>query len=1458
MQQFITNEIVSELSIKLNTKVSIGKIEYKLFNDIAIHDLYAEDQQKDTLIFVKNVDAHFKFWKFFQRKIIFTSVDLDQLYGNLIIDKKGHSNLEFVLNAFKAPPTKDSTQIVYRINKFRIKNSKFNFTNFKELQNLPKDVFNENKLKLKDINIDISLNVFKKDSLNMRVLSFSAKESTGLIITDFKTQIIGSLRGVKIPEIDLRMPNSDLHLEDIRLSYDSLADLKHFSDKVKWNAPIKLSKIAFSDLSAFVPDFKNVKGTATVKGLINGRMSSLRFQKFEVRYGNSFLLNADLDINGLPDLQGAFFYGKINDLHFDKSDIQDFISDLRRRPVLLPNELSQLGLIKYRGNITGFLNNLVVYGNLNTNIGSLSTDILLKFGNKLKDLAYNGTVKSESLLLGKLLSNKQLGEISFNLNTVGIKKENTKFQGMINAQISEFQFNNYSYHDIKLGGKYDGKGFDGTFDLNDKNVNAHFTGKIDLSQKLPIYDFGLNIKNTNFNALKLTDKYPDATLSLNAKTKMVGNSLDNINGFVRFDSIEFRNQDKVLNIDKIQFISRIEKDITQFSISSDFVNGAFNGNFKYSTVGQTIDKIVKKYLPSLSLSSKNSIDKTPNQIDVNLEIANTSKISEVLELPYTIEGLATIKGSIDEKANVINLSANVPLLKLSKQQVENISIYFDNSNQQLQLVTRAQVKEKDAVMNVFLKAGASNDSIIAKLGWQNAAQVTNAGEIHTITEFRKDNGRNSAELTVLPTQVIISDSVWSIHPCKINFNADSTIQVRNFSFDNNNKQFIHINGVASKSMNDGLSLDMNDLDLDFVMNLLKLKGISLSGIVTGKATLFSLLQKPIFEANLHVKDFKLNHKWIGNGDVTSNWDKINSKLLAHGTFVNEKNDTLVVANGVFNPSTDTINVIFNAKRFSIEFLNQYLESVAQDVKGFASGKVRMFGLLKHGVSFDGDVYVDKGQASIKTLKTTYFLNDSVHLTRNTIEFRNIKVTDQERNPASLNAILNHNGFFQHMNFDVNIAGNNILALNTQPADNEYFFGKAYAKGTVHIFGDDKVANINVNAVSQPQTKCFIQMGGASKASDNSFINFISKKEDTNKDTVSHQKSNGNEMNVKVNLQIEVTPDAEMELIVDPKAGDMITGKGKGNLRVEFDSFSDIKLYGTYTINSGYYLFTLQNLMRKEFKIDQGSTLAWTGSPFNAQCNIRALYPLTASLKDLDESLLSTTSRTSVPVNCVLKLTDNIMKPTIGFDIDLPQSDEGVKQRVKSIINTDEMMNRQILYLLLFNKFYTPDYMKTAATTNFGSSEAISFATSTLSAQLNNWMSQMLKSNNLSFGFDYRQSDQTSSDIQAQILYQPNNRLIINGNLGYRNDFYTTNANANKFIGDVDIQYLLNESGKLRFKAYNHTIDRLQLSKATQTQGVGFIYKEDFNSMSELFNYYWHFIVGNKNAKTNEKTVPEKK
>lgn len=1440
VQNFIVQSVTHELSTRLKSKVTVGKIEYKLFNSVKLNDLYVQDLERDTLIYVDETKANFNLRAIFSGKIIFTGLEFKNLYGNLKVDTTGHTNLDFVIKAFKTPKKESSSVITYKIDHLKIRNSRFSYSkqNGKPTRNAA--IINPDSLRLSNINADIILHLMRKDTLSAEIKSLSMSEKSGFTLKKLSTQMQASTHGAKIQFIELLLPASQLNLTDIELKYDSLADFKHFVEKVKWNAPINNSSISFADFSAFIPEFKGINKSVTLKGQVSGRISSLRFKKMELKYGKSLSLNADLDLSGLPYINETFIYGQINELKADKRDIQDIVSGLSKKPFVLPKELNQLGTVIYKGNISGFLSNLVAYGNLKTNMGSISTDILVQLENKFKDLNYNGTVKSNNFELGKLLSNKNLGKASFSFNTNGIKKAGEAIRGNVKATVNEIEFNQYVYRDIAMDGKYDGTGFDGAIKLSDENINADFKGVIDLTKKLPVFDFELDVKDVNPHALHLIKTYPGALLSFSGRTNMIGNSPDNINGIILFDSIKLTNIDKTLNINEIKFISNIDGNNTNFLINSDYVNGSFKGDFKYSNVSSTINKIIQYYLPALSVSTK-KYSKTQNHIDIDLIIENTDEISEVLNLPYQLKGTSTIKGSIDERQNKINITGNFAEFRAKKQSFENIILSIENQQQQLKLTTRAQMPDKKGSTRLYLFAAAAKDSVTTQLGWQNSSKITNAGEFQTITKFRNIDNKLAVKMNILPTQVIISDSIWDIRASKIELNPDKTIAIDNFKFENK-EQFIHINGKVSQNLTDGVTVSMKDVDVDYVMQVLKLKGISFGGHVTGKAELISLLKQPVLLAELDVKKLLINNKLIGDTKVNSAWDNENKQILLGAEMYDENKKEIAIAKGVYVPKNDSLDVTFDTKGIAIGFLNTYFESVAQNVKGLGHGKFRMYGRSKN-LGFEGNIFVDKGQATIKMLNTTYFFNDTVRLTRKTIAIKNMKIYDEEKNQGNMTGLITHNGMFQNMKYNVDVYGKKILAMNTRSSDNDYFFGRAYATGTVNIQGDTKEAVISINAVSQPKTKCYIQMGGASSASDNSFINFINTRSRTEKEI--DIKKTGSNFNVVVDMKIDVTPDAELELIIDPKGGDAIKGKGSGNLRVQFDSFSDMKLYGTYAIDAGSYLFTLQTVIRKEFKIDKGSTIQWTGNPFDAQVDIRAIYPLTASLSDLLEDVSSSTNRGSVPVNCVLNLSENLIQPTIKFEIDLPLSDESMKQRVRSIINTEEMMNRQIAYLLVLSKFYTPDNKG-----NAGLNNTISFAVSTFSAHLNNLIQKSLNTNNLSLGVDWQKSELQTDEVKAQLNYQ-NKRIILNGEFGYRNENVNTSTNASKFIGDFDLEYLLIESGKLRAKAYSHTIDRAQLKEAKSTQGFGLIYKEDFESVGDMLNYYWKIITGITKKKKNE-------
>lgn len=293
------------------------------------------------------------------------------------------------------------------------------------------------------------------------------------------------------------------------------------------------------------------------------------------------------------------------------------------------------------------------------------------------------------------------------------------------------------------------------------------------------------------------------------------------------------------------------------------------------------------------------------------------------------------------------------------------------------------------------------------------------------------------------------------------------------------------------------------------------------------------------------------------------------------------------------------------------------------------------------------------------------------------------------------------------------------------------------------------------------------------------------------------------------------------------------------------------MFGNYHIDQGIYKFSLQEIIRKDFIIENGSTITFNGPPLDATLDIKATYTVaSASLNDLIPEGGSLTQQPNVRVNCMMNLTGILLRPTIKLGIEIPNERDDVQAIVRNYISTEEQMNMQMLYLLGIGKFYMQDNTNT----NQGSSMMTSVLSSTLSGQLNNMLSQVINNNNWNFGTNLSTGDKGFSELEtfegilsAQLL---NNRLLINGNFGYRDNPL---ANTN-FVGDFEAEWLLNRSGEVRLKAYNETNDRYYTKTNLTTQGIGIMYKKDFNKWNELF--FWNRWKLNRLKKQSE-SVEEK-
>jgi len=277
------------------------------------------------------------------------------------------------------------------------------------------------------------------------------------------------------------------------------------------------------------------------------------------------------------------------------------------------------------------------------------------------------------------------------------------------------------------------------------------------------------------------------------------------------------------------------------------------------------------------------------------------------------------------------------------------------------------------------------------------------------------------------------------------------------------------------------------------------------------------------------------------------------------------------------------------------------------------------------------------------------------------------------------------------------------------------------------------------------------------------------------------------------------------------------------------------MFGTFTVDHGTYGITIQNIIKKNFTFNRGGTIVFGGDPYNAALNLQALYTVNGvSLSDLNigTSFASNTIR----VNCLMNIGGQPNNPQVDFDLEMPTVNADEQQMVRSIINGQQEMNQQVLYLLGIGRFYNQGLNNANTEQADRTTLAMqSFLSGTLSTQINSLLNSVIKNDNWNFGANISTGDEGWHNAEYEGLVSGrmlNNRLLLNGQFGYRDNARQANPS---FIGDFDIQYLLYPNGNLALKVYNQTNDRYFTKSSLNTQGIGLIMKKDFNGIRELFN-----------------------
>jgi len=1175
---------------------------------------------------------------------------------------------------------------------------------------------------------------------------------------------------------------------------------------------------------------------ARVKGSLeadfHGNLDTLYADKMQVIYRGRQIFDGDVCVHHLMQPDSLYAQLKCTDLSVNATQLSSLLADITGNPTQLPAVLHQLGTIHYRGRISGQPKDIRLRGAFLTRIGSVSTNLRLK---QLKEA--EGQIRTTNLSLNRLFEDSPLGDISADISFQGDLYDSLP-KAKIDGTISKLEFKNYAYSNISFKADLSQKEELTSLSINDPNVQLQLLSHLtDWTTKSPTLFMDMQLPVLNLAALHLTDSLLEHSLSLSSTIALrvdstIPNLVDGTFGSITIDSLHVQGAGHHLDVPKI--VMEVEADSLQrhMSIVSPILTAHIDGHFQWTTIPATIYGFIHRSLPSLTEGIEGH--EYVNDMDFSAEVLRADDILRVLgnnQLHFPT--VPQLSGFVHESDSSFAIRVFSDQLITNNTAYQHMLLSLDNNNPmrnttgsfyiQQHIIQKDSTRLKIEDLMASVQLIAHNDSVTTVVEFGALDDMDSVPDLLVHTTVSQDRHQPVVDVHFMPSDFQLGRAKWHVDDSHVTYVAADTAVRFDQLHVYTPQQMLRIHGQLSPRMQDSLDVQLQNIDLGYLLSSTKvLDALDFSGSISGQATVFGAFSTPQFEAGLTMQDAQINHVSLGCVTAQAELDHNKNEVILTGAAVKDGVHLADVTGRVTSQRDKYWEVYVDANGVPLDFVNYWTSGIVEQISGSAYGRVHIFG-RNMSTWVTTRAYAKDASLVVPATGARYFFSDSIVMDTTYIGFPAVHLSDAQGHKGLLSGKLEHT-CFQNFRFKLNAQCDNILGLDLPASSHSTYYGKAYAKGMVDIYGNEYVTHIDVNATTAANTDFYLSLATATSASSSEFITFVQATDSSADSLQTYAKPSAR---LLLNLAIEATPEAKVHLVLDEHNGDGIVGRGDGSIRLNLDATSgEAQMLGTYTLLNGTFSYTVGNLIHRDFTIAEGSTVVWSGDPANPKLDITARYRCTANLRDLfGADVKSITNRSSIPVDCVIHITGEMENMIMKFSIEFPQSDESVAAQINAVINTEAMLMRQVIYLLVFNRFYMPETLR-ATYTNAGLNDAYSLLSSTVTGQINSWLSKLTDMVNVGFNVraNVEQGGNQSYETEANIQIQPIARLTINGNVGYR---YNDISNQ-PFFGDADIEYELTPDGKLRAKAFTHSVDKYSLHQTGMQSGIGFIFRHDFN------------------------------
>lgn len=1263
---------------------------------------------------------------------------------------------------------------------------------------------------------------WEKDTIQTQ-LTLSTKERSGFEVKSMTAKSVITPEAMSFTDMEIRTNNSIIRKSYAMRYQDFNNDMSDYINKVRMEADFAEAEIDSDDIAFFAPALSAWKKKIKVNGRARGTVSDLFADNLEIKAGETTYLNGDISLVGLPDIDQTFIDFKANRFRTNYADAAGLFPQLRK---IRNPKLSAIQYLDFTGSFTGFIRDFVTYGNIQTNLGRITTDLNMKLPEG-KVPIYSGNISANQFQLGRFLDNSELGSISFDGKVLGHGLEWQSLVASVDGQIKSVFVRNYEYQHIILNGQLDKRRFTGLASANDKNLVMQMNGVIDFNGETPSFDLIAEIDRASFRDLNLTRENLGVTGKFNLH--FTGDNIDNFLGTISGSNIEFVRDTTSLQLKGLSVVSDIENGNKLLSLESDEFSGEIQGDFSLRDLPGAFSLFLNKYYPSYIAPPKQ--DPGKEAFSFSLRTRYVDELTKIIDPRITGFSNSTITGRINLSNNELELDADIPYFAYKNIQFNNTRVQARGDLEKLSFtgaVDQVNFSDSTYLPNTRLSFVSQNDiSDLRVVTDQNTGTVGK-----TEIGARVQTFEDGVAVQFDSSSFVLNGKRWNIDR-----NGELSLRKNTVSYGQlvlrESNQEIKLSTIPSDvgDWND-VRIDLQNLNLgDISPYVMK------NGRVEGSASGTVMIEDPQNKLNI-LTDIKTNElRWDDDsiGQMNARITYINKTGELKGQATNTNPDEKVSLDLNFNlkDSTGTIDDVLevNAENYPINIIERFTGALFSDLEGYATGKVK---LINPGgkIKIIGKPKLRNAAVTVDFTQCRYQVRDTeIEFTENEINLGTLVLTDRFERQATVQGWIRHKSF-NDMNYNIT-ARTGVLPLellNTTAMDNQTFFGRVRGTGSLVLTGPQSDMQLKINAAASNNDSSYITIL-SSDSRESGIADFMVEKQ-YGQEQVAGRSTSG-QTNITYDVDLHANNLVTVNVVLDPLTGDQIQGRGTGDLNIRSGTREDLSIRGRYDISEGDYMFTFQSFIRKPFELlkNAGNYIEWTGDPYNATIRIDAMYKNDkkvsfAPIVNSGVNINSNTANIRDYVYVIAKLRGDLFRPDISFALDFPEgspakTDPELSFTFKQLQNNEDELNKQVAYLILSDNF-APLGNSTADITSFGDA-VVNTITGKIANEvnklLNNFLTKIDPNLRINFSSSFQRDffnqststigfDRASSNLTIGRSFL-DNRIILTVEGAFDVPIRADANYSTQLLPNITTEILINKSGTIRATFfYKENIDFL--------------------------------------------------